>query len=362
MNSISLILLMMSLFHMACRDVGGGPIKEDKGFPNHLRWALDTLSTGNEQSTLFGISGFSASDVYAVSYSSALFSGKMWYWNGATWTDLTSVYVEAFPGVQIAPWSPNAVWVDSGEDVWFVGSKEATNGAPGNGFIMRKSGSMWTGFWPPDARQLFAVWGTSATDVWVGGLDKYLRHFDGSTWTKHALPDSVAICCIWGLSSTDVYASGQITWTGAQADIRYYHWDGAKWYRIEQALENDATRKFGPTFAPYGGAIYSAVGSQISRRGGAGHWEIIHTLAGTTESSVMSVSTIGMIAKTYGSDQKEVVDYFDGLSWSRLPIPVPLHSFIGGVWSEGTTLFVLVNEIASSDSPWPKTLVLRGVP
>jgi len=53
---------------------------------------------------------------------------------------------------------------------------------------------------------LLAVWGLSSSDLWVGGIEGTLLHFDGTSWHKFSIPDSIWIRSIKGFTTDDVYA------------------------------------------------------------------------------------------------------------------------------------------------------------
>jgi len=62
--------------------------------------------------------------------------------------------------------------------------------------------------------------GTSANDVWVGGYQGVLAHFDGSTWTAPAKPTSRNINALYAAGPGDLWAA-----TGDGL----LHFDGTTW-------------------------------------------------------------------------------------------------------------------------------------
>ena len=82
--------------------------------------------------------------------------------------------------------------------------------APPTGICLSK----WCWAYPlPQGNALQAVWGTSASDVWVAGETAGALHYDGTTWTWYAASGRV----IWGSGTNDV-------WIGGSGGI--YHWNG----------------------------------------------------------------------------------------------------------------------------------------
>ena len=68
---------------------------------------------------------------------------------------------------------------------------------------------------------LFAVWGSSAADIWVVGDGGTILHWDGSTWSPAASPTATDLRGAWVAPTTEAWAVGP-----ANTIIR---WDGTSW-------------------------------------------------------------------------------------------------------------------------------------
>src|SRR6185436_5042493 len=68
----------------------------------------------------------------------------------------------------------------------------------------------------------YAVWGTSASDVWMGGWLGTM-HFNGSTWLLH---NDEMIKAFSGTSASDVLAIGKYG--------RIEHWNGTQWSTVAE--------------------------------------------------------------------------------------------------------------------------------
>lgn len=149
------------------------------------------------------IGGASATDVW-IGTTRDQYSGTLFHGDGKTFTPITKsdyFFAEA---------SYLAIWARTGGDVWF---------AKNTGGLIRKQGDAWvdSGATHDGAGYPDAIWGSSATDVWVA--DTYdARRFDGHAWTKNG----AGATSLWGSGPSDVYATG-----GALA-----RFDGAKWTTI----------------------------------------------------------------------------------------------------------------------------------
>ncbi|AKU94961.1 hypothetical protein AKJ09_01625 [Labilithrix luteola] len=117
------------------------------------------------------------------------------------------------------------VWSAGDGVVWAVGAKEpSTNVAPGT--VLRWDGSAWAVQFEPDSI-LYAVWGSSPTDIWIGG-EGGLYHgtgpsSDAITWKKVR---SELITSIWGTSTNDVWAVGAFWGSPYTFDGTVLHYRG----------------------------------------------------------------------------------------------------------------------------------------
>lgn len=135
------------------------------------------------------------------------------------------------------------VWAAAEDDVWLVGHLDEK--VKGNiqrvGILVHGDGKTWT----RDASAhlpLYAVTGTNANNVWIGGggtgLDSFdsgeteLSHYDGKTWTRDESSGSTGV--VAGLvvmpDSTDLarhaYATTNTPSSGANHIL---HYDGSRW-------------------------------------------------------------------------------------------------------------------------------------
>ncbi len=121
------------------------------------------------------------------------------------------------------------VWGDGTGTVWAVSEQ---------GNILRWDGTAWVQSHAAGV-PLYAVWGSSPTDLWAGGgtkttgtqvLPGLLLHGTGSSpstivWTPVAAP--VTIRSIWGASANDVWAVASVTHRVNKADPSYVlHYSG----------------------------------------------------------------------------------------------------------------------------------------
>lgn len=190
--------------------------------------------TGNQ---LRVISGRSPGDVWAAGQELLHYDGSEWtrmldstavpYALSALWPSAPGVVIlgaadgrvyrfqngALTPLGQPGPYAIGALWGASTTDLFAV---------DGAGKVFRYNGSQWA-----PQTEMFAqgraIWGTSSSDVWVGG-DGGLVHYDGTSWTWETTPKLSyvgQVSHLWGNSSSNAWllAGGGV--------IR--HFDGGGW-------------------------------------------------------------------------------------------------------------------------------------
>jgi hypothetical protein len=105
--------------------------------------------------------------------------------------------------------------------------------APGSAFasskggtIWRWNGTTWSVSFNGTTCSLNAVWGSSASDVWVVGDGGTILHWDGSSWSERQSGTSLNLESVWGTSPSDAwFAGGNGDQTAPQGTI--LHWNGS---------------------------------------------------------------------------------------------------------------------------------------
>ena len=131
----------------------------------------------------------------------------------------------------------------------------------GNGAIHHFNGVAWSAVNAGTSASLWEVWGSSASDIFLGGHSKSIYHYDGSTWTAMATNHAGYVRALWGSSSSDVYATG----TKGMA----IHYDGTSWAPLPLAPAASAYsgvtgRSATDVFVKTGGAFYHYDGQSWS--------------------------------------------------------------------------------------------------
>ncbi|HEV7992729.1 MAG TPA: hypothetical protein VGP25_12945 [Gemmatimonadaceae bacterium] len=255
-----------------------------------------------------------------------------------------------------------AVWGTSASDVW-VG---APSGGP-NG-LQHWNGSAWTptgGYCTlaPLKCDVTALWGSASNDVWAVGTE--ILHYDGTSWSLAYTP-ATTLRAIWGSGSTDVYAAGD------QGDI--YHYNGSAWTPLSHATTglgteivtsiwgtsasnvyfgtSDASTTGGLGVRRFNGAIWTTVSAGINS---------VRALWGSGPSDIYAGGDNGLLRHYNGSSFTTVVAGFSATPgdaifsiWGSAPDNVFVTETNGSIWHH--------NAVAGSWVKLPSTgLGLYGI-
>jgi hypothetical protein len=183
---------------------------------------------------LEGVWGSSANDAFAVGSAGqdpAGLDGAILHYDGSAWTAMQPLVVGSDNSIAQAFYL--SVWGSSGNDVFAVGETYA-------GFsqvlVAHYDGTGWSRMRLPreDEHSLTDVFGTSANDVWVGGVivgpsdagvgTGFVFHYDGSEWTYTPIMEGLDLRGIWAGSPTNVFSVGEVNGSAA-----VFHYDGSTW-------------------------------------------------------------------------------------------------------------------------------------
>ena len=173
-----------------------------------LRWDGQAWSavTGGTTNYLYGIWGNAPTDVWAVGgdpgANGANWTGTILHFDGNSWS---AASIPATPG------HFNAAWGSGADDVWAVGS---------GGAVLHWNGSSWSSIESGTTNELYGIWVSGPSDVWVAANTSAL-HWDGQSWSPATIPAGLSgIRAVWGSGANDV-------WTMSNSFV--LHWDGRAW-------------------------------------------------------------------------------------------------------------------------------------
>ena len=208
----------------------------ETGDPRVSSWAAsdrDAGTTTDWSAAVHAMWGRNATDVWAVGKSSfGLAQTTVWHsdgWNGGAprWTPTTTT-----PGAM--PWDTeptfNAVWGTPSGEIWVVGDGGKTRYSSG----WENGAATWAVVDSGTSLPLYALWGTEK-EVWAvgafGTVRRFTRDAEGKVTTEDvAFPNHSTLRSLLGFAGNDIWAGG--------SDGTLAHWDGATWTLVDVAVDD----------------------------------------------------------------------------------------------------------------------------
>ena len=153
--------------------------------------------------------GTSSEDVFAVGENSLIV-----HFDGISWSVMDSGMTADF----------NALWVSSPTDV-YVGGLPRYPDHP-RGVVLHFDGRSWTEAWTGDA-EIRAMWGSGPRDIFAVGFGRLILHYDGESWSEVPLSRRYELDTVWGTGPREVYAFSH--------HDTVLHYDGVAWEEAEVA-------------------------------------------------------------------------------------------------------------------------------
>ena len=242
-----------------------------------------------------------------------------------------------------------AVWGSSSSDVFAVGQ---------GGAIQHYDGSAWSRMDSGTSNDLHGVWGDSSSDVFAVGHGGTIQHYDGDAWKPMNSGTVSSLWCVWGNSSSDVFAVG--------AGGAILHYDGSAWKPMNSGTTDWLYGVWGSSSSDVfavgeGGAIVHYDGSAW-RAMSSGTPSFLWSVWGSSSSDVfvvgeggailhydgsrwsaMSSGTASMLVDVWGSSSSDVfavgaggtILHYDGGQWRLMASGTT--SYIHHVWGSSSS-------------------------
>ena len=112
---------------------------------------------------------------------------NLYRWNGATWASVSAGITDL-----------RAIWGSSATDVWVGGA---------GGSMVHYNGTSWSAPITLGSSDVGGIWGTSSSDVYMVNRGGDIWHYNGLSWVKYTIAGD-AFLGVWGSSKTDVWVVG----------------------------------------------------------------------------------------------------------------------------------------------------------
>lgn len=325
MNSRALILLGILSFS-ACEPTGPSAIS-----PLEYKWAVDSvLLDSGLQVLMRDVWASSSTNAYAVGFASQRYQ-RIFHFDGNSWTEVDFPQPPSI-SIQVDFYAISGL---SASSIWAVGDFRYQTFPSGewvdSSFVLFFNGSSWSIQLQGLGRSLFTVHPVSPSDVWAGGWDSTMLHFDGRAWERVALPRGFHIAHIAHTLSGMLFATAySIHQPGGYFDIYFLKHHLGQWVVADSANDQSPyAQRFGLNgLVSIGEAIYTG-GHGVSRYYG-GQWTSLLPFDGDHVYDVEPFSG-GLLAGGEGARLR----YHNGATWNSARLPLPDGASISSIWSDG---------------------------
>ena len=195
--SVALVIFL----GLECKKKPVEPNENDKLGRRDYTWTIDTLSyPGSYQTTMRDMYAVDAKNIYVVGHNDQN-RGHMYHYDGNIWKP---VGLHISEGGQISgAINLFAIYGFGANNIWAVGSISFSNPTPppiwyDSSLIIHFDGSQWSEVSITRRKLLPSIGGTKQ-NLWAGGLEGTLYHFNGSFWSLDTLPVFYSSRYVWGV-------------------------------------------------------------------------------------------------------------------------------------------------------------------
>lgn len=306
---------------------------------HNFDWEIDTLGTW--QTYLTDVWGTDHNNVYAVGgihWPGYQFKINIIHWDGNQWE-----------AIDYSQGTLEGIYGFGPDDIWAVGD------AGGLGaLITHWDGGAWRTWKLEQYERLFAIWGTSSSNLYAVGWSGTILHYNGNRWSKMESGTEKTLYDIWGVSPDDVYAVGYDppTARGIMLSLTENGWETF----IETDLQPSPLRPHGKLRSVWGfdkDNIYVTGTTTFQLH--SGNWQkvylpvdltAIEMIRGNNMANIFLVGHFGLIIHRNGLNWRLMEQFFHQ----------PGAGVLSGVWSSDEQVFI----VGRTGDGSARGMVLRG--
>jgi hypothetical protein len=342
-------------------------------------WNIIASPTVGTISQLNGVAAVSASDVWAVGFSTPSGSARQTlteHWNGTSWSVVSS------PNVGTLGSNLNAVAVVSATDIWAVGWSFATFTGIHQTLIEQWNGTSWKVVSSPNVgtsgSTLNAVAVVSANDIWAVGSfttssligQTLVEHWNGTSWSVVSSPNvgtsSNVLNGVAVVSATDIWAVGSSSSCGTTSCVTHTlteHWNGTSWSVVSSPNVDPSSNVLNGVAVVSANDIW-AVGSSggitnspqtLIEQWNGTNWSVVSSpnvgTSGGSLNGVAVVSATDVWAVGQDGSGQTLTEQWNGTSWQvvkTLAFATTGNSLLGVAEITATNLWAVGIEVTSS--------------
>ncbi|HWP82371.1 MAG TPA: hypothetical protein VNN76_06930, partial [Bacteroidota bacterium] len=297
--AVAAIVMVAVVFQHGCKDKGTEPVPPKN--PREYTWTVDTLIAHPDaiQTWMWDIYGTSPQNVCVVGHTDwtgVNGNGIMWRYDGTRW----SIVNQGFRDISL-----NSITGFGPSNIYAAGSKGS------DALILHFNGTSWTQTILP-GYGLFAIRGSSPSNIWAGGWGGTVFRFDGAQWIRVSADERLNFKD-FAVTNQKTYAIAYRVDEQPQDTIWYYSlsWNGQQWDTLDVWLDLSLY----PSAATFGAQSLSIIDSELYSAGGGlfrlelGNWfkvlgnAKVAKVFGTSKNNMLAVGTSGE------------ANHYDGSNW-----------------------------------------------
>jgi hypothetical protein len=316
-------------------------------------WTIDTLYYQRGGQTLIqDIWGSSPTNVYAVGHDAAAGVATMWHFDGKAWKHVGLSNIDAGPISGLFDLS--AIYGFDSTDIYAVGSRVYQTGSDkpphflDSSLIIHFDGVTWREIGMQRYGALSTIHGSSPRDIWCGGTNYSLYHFDGVSWISNPLSNLFPPFFDSGIHDILV--------NNTEVFLLTYGWratDGAMKYKILRGGENQfsvtdsftigegqfeykwGTSKLwvtpsGRLYSCGGGGVYLYNGRLWDKVFSSSKW--VENIFGFGDDDIFAVGDFGGVY------------HYNGTDWRQLTVPGSSFWLFRRIWCTQNEVFIAAND------------------
>lgn len=360
MKPIFSFLFIATVFFLfnSCKDNGSEPQERKIKSPLDMTWTYEVLSpTIGSQLMMSSIYGSSYKDIWICGHSSVN-QGSLWHYDGIKWTN-----IDPLIGNEYGPVSLTNLFGFSSTNIWLVGNRTIGSGQyeKRKCLVFNYNGTHWIDQKILTLGRLLTVHGDNPTNIWAGGNDGVVTHYNGSKWLSDTIKlNGVNPSNFW-IKAVAVY-NGKPIILGRENDgkqkINTYFITGdiGSWRVIDS---NKVVQE--QTYTSGEAGMFLSKSNRLFSLGALGIWEwnnpkwvkfydtkdYISALHGINDSYMVAAGAASFAA------------YYDGTTWKQIPQVKNISENVQfeAIWTDGAEVFI----VGYSTSGFPnKTYIWHG--
>ncbi|MCK5519843.1 hypothetical protein KAJ27_05150 [bacterium] len=345
--SKNLFVLILLLFVILGCDLFLPDDKEDKEIikhPSEYTWTVDTINVSSV--SWFDPMGFyyrNEKDIRIHGYQ-GIYREVVLRYNGEQW--------------QVEKWTTPAWYISDVTEIegtpYAIGAKmhppiENSESFGSQPMILKYEENEWKDIFYANAdtqtrSYLFDIWGDSENNIWTGGWDGMLYHFDGSKWEDYTLPDSIWITNFSGKNSSELYATAYYYLGGIESGY-ILKWADSSWIidnHFKDIHSDYEKRPFGNMDMYVGDKYMFSCGRGVYikpkeqtewEKSDEAKWTLFFDMDGSSDNNVYAV---GFSSVMVYWDGENFIDCWN--LWDAEKIP---YCVFQKVWTDGRQVYIV---------------------